>query len=119
MAGFKHLRVEQRDHVTVIHLLDSHLLDRVVLNELYEELTRFLNTFQPPHVLVSFGYVLRFGTEAVNCLLRTRKCLAAYGGELRLCDMQAGIHEIFKVLQLEGTVFSIHGSTAEALTAFA
>lgn len=119
MSPFKHLRVEQRENVTVIHLLDSHLLDRVLLNELYDELVSYINENQPSQLLLSFGYVLRFGTEAVNCMLRARRCVAAYQGELRLCDMQDGIHEIFKVLRLDGAVFNIYGSTADAITAFA
>ena len=115
MSAFVHLRVERRNNVTVVHLADSHLLDRVLLHELHDELISLIEAAQPEQVLISFGYVQRLGTEAVNTLLATRKRIGAYGGEMRLCDLHNGIHEIFKVLQLDGSVFNIHTSTADAL----
>ena len=118
MSAFVHLRVEQRNNVTVVHIADSQLLDRVLLDELHEELISLTEASQPEQVLISFGYVQRLGTEAVNTLLTTRKRIAAYGGEMRLCDLHDGIHEIFKVLQLDGSVFNIDTSTAEALATF-
>jgi anti-anti-sigma factor len=118
MSAFVHLRVERRNNVTVVHLADSHLLERVLLNELHDELVSLIEVTRPEQVLISFGYVQRLGTEAVNTLLTTRKRIGAYGGQMRLCDLHKSIHEIFKVLQLDGSVFNIYTSTAEALATF-
>ena len=118
MTPFVHIRVEQRDNVTVVHLLDSYLLDRVLLHDLHEELVRLIEESQPQHLLISFASVLRFGTEAVNTLLQARKRIATYGGETRLCDMREGIQEIFKILHLDRDIFTIFGSTADAIATF-
>ena len=117
MTPFVHLRVEQRANVTVVHLLDRSLLNRVVLDDLHEELNRLIEELQPQHLLISFAYVVRFGTEAVNTLLQARKRVAALGGELRLCDVREGIQEIFKVLHLGRDIFPIFRSTADAIGA--
>ena len=118
MNEFTHFRIDQRENVTVVQLLDSHLLDRLVINELRDELIRFIKTRSPQLMLINFDCVLRFGTEAVNLLLLAQRQVAASGGEMRLCGMHEGIQEIFKVLRLEGPVFSIFSSKDDALATF-
>lgn len=118
MNAYEHFEVAQQDGVTVIQLSDAHLLDRVCLNELCIELEGFISSNCPSPLVISFGKVTRFGTEAVNVMLLTHKQVAQYGGEVRLSDMDRGIREIFTVLRLERTVFNIVDSTANAVAAF-
>lgn len=115
---FRHFEVEPVENVVIVKLTSFELLDRLVTNELQDELVQFLEVQQPPRVVISFVQVRRCSTETINALLRGRKRVVGYGGQMSLCDMQAKIREVFRLLNLEGTVFQIHDTVADALNAF-
>lgn len=107
--------VEERDDALLIRFLDGHLLDRLLLNEVQDELAACIATHRPQVLLISFSSVRRFGSEAVNLLLKAQKAIAEYGGEVRLTDMGEDVHAVFKILRLDGDVFKIFACTDDAL----
>jgi anti-anti-sigma regulatory factor len=62
--------------------------------------------------------VAHCSTSVINGLLRAKKKLLAGGGRIKLCQLHPLIREAYRLLNLDGTVFHIHDSEAEALTAF-
>ena len=112
--SFKHFSVEQRDRVTVLHLTDMDLLDRLITNELQDELLKFIEANNPPCLIISFKEVRRCSTEIINALLRSRKRVGEYKGKTKLCNMRDEIRDVFKMLNLEGSVFDIYKTDSDA-----
>ena len=118
MSDYKRIRVEQQGDVSVIHLVDSELFDRVILNEFQEELNSFVKATQIRKMVIDFGVVRNLSSEALNALIRARDWVVGNGGQLKLCDMRDSIREIFRVTNLDGTMFDIQESMPKALDAF-
>lgn len=118
MSAYAHFEVTESEGVTVLDLADRHLLDLATINALFDEMVDFVETAQPKKLVLGFGRVVRLGTEMINAMLRVRKRVAPYGGELKICDMLPHVREIFKVMRLDGTVFEIYDTAADAVEKF-
>lgn len=115
-ATYRHFQVQRQDDVTVVHFADPP--ENQSPHKVQDELIHLVEKARPRKLAVSFRNVSRCTTDMVNALLRSRKRLAAYNGELKLCDMQPAIREVFTMLKLERTVFSIYPTLAEAIREF-
>jgi anti-anti-sigma factor len=118
MLKYGHFDVHHQKDVLVIQLVDPRLFDAMVVNELQEDLLAVIDKEKPRKVLISFEGVSHCSTAVINGLLRAKKRLMASGGQIKLCQMHPTIREAYKLLNLDGTVFHIHDTEAEALTAF-
>lgn len=118
MTGDKHFQVEQVGDVTVLRLVDPKLFETLLVNEVQDELLGFLDEQRPDKLLVDFVHVTSCSTTIINGLLRAKMRLVARHGCLKLCGMQRGVREAFSTLNLDGTVFEIHATAADAVRAF-
>jgi anti-anti-sigma factor len=116
--AYKHFEIETERGVTVVQLTDLELLDQLVTHEMQEELVRFVEEDKPKWLIVNFDGVRRCSTEIINAMLRTRKRISALGGDMRLCSMHHTIRDVFRMLNLEGNVFEIFDTLAEAKQGF-
>ena len=64
-----------------------------------------LDQRRPARVLVDFDAVTHCSTAVINGLLRAKRRLLSYGGQLGLCHMRSTVREAYRVLNLDGTVF--------------
>lgn len=118
MAEFKHFRWEKSGDVVVLHLVDTELFDRLIINELHDEVMLFLKTYKIPKLLINFGSVRSLSSETLNALLKARDWIVGNDGTIKFCDMRDSIRQVFKVTNLDGTMFHIYGSMHEAMDAF-
>jgi anti-anti-sigma regulatory factor len=118
MAEFEHFKAHQEDGVTVVHLLDPRLFDTLMVSELQDELLEYLDHTRPASVLVDFDSVSHCSTAVINGLLRAKKRLMEWGGQLKFCNMDDTIREAYRLLNLDGTVFHIYDSKSDAMAAF-
>lgn len=118
MPTYRHFNVRTVKDVLVAHLIDLRLFDTLIVNELQDELLALIDKEQPKKVLVNFDGVSHCSTAVINGLLRAKKRLMTSGGQIKLCQMHPTIREAYRLLNLDGTVFHIHDTEAEALTAF-
>ncbi len=116
---YRHVRFEQLGSVCIVTIVDSLLLDRSLISELCEEFLSLVDELRPTKLLLCFDAVSRFCTEIVTILLRVRKNLTAYGGEMALCDMCDDVREVFHILRLDHSTFKIYPSRAIAMSAIA
>ncbi len=119
MTVSKRLDVQELDDVLVLHLRDPRLADAIMVEELESQLLAIVSTYAPTKVVVNFAGVGFCSTSVINGLLRTKKRLKATGGELRLCGMKDVIREAYRILNLDGTVFTICDDVASAIRSFA
>jgi anti-anti-sigma regulatory factor len=118
MADYAHFKVLDHDGVTIVELMDENLVDRLLINELQDELVAFVENERPQKLLIDFHGVTRCSTEPINALLRARKRLAPYNGSLKLCGMSNDIRQAFRILRLDGTIFEIYDARPAALAQF-
>ena len=67
--------------------------------------------------MINFGAVTHCPSEVITGLLRARKRLTPLEGDMKICGMKDQIREVFKMMNLDGTVFHIYGTAAEAVAA--
>ncbi len=118
MSDYKHFRVEDVDGTTVLYLASAEYSDRLVINELQDEMVEFVQDAMPTRLLISFGPVIRMSSETIGALIRVRDWIVGNDNHLKLCDMHTSIRQIFKIMNLDGRMFEIHESMPQALEAF-
>lgn len=117
MADYNHFRVEIVGDISVVHLQDGEYFERLVINELQDELIEFAKTGCLPNLLISFGAVKRMSSEMLNALIRVRDWIVGNDGAMKLCDMRDSIRKVFTVTNLD-KMFEIHDSMPAAIDAF-
>ena len=117
-SKYQHLTVRRADDVLVIELIDPKLFDTTIVTQLQDELLRLVETERPSKAIVDFSRVVHCSTAVINGLLRAKKRILADGGQMRLSGMTAGIRDAYKMLNLDGTVFQIHHTLEDAVSAF-
>ena len=90
--------------VTVVRLIDPSLSDTLMAEEFENGLIKYLDKEQPPKVVVDFEGVSHCPTAVIDGLLRVRRHLLEWCGELRLCSMSRMIREAYRLLNLDGNV---------------
>ncbi len=118
MEPQKRFDVELEGGVTIVRLNDPKLHEMILISELHDELLEYVGRHEPRKLLVDFAMVTQCSSAVINSILLTRKRLAAYGGEIRLCSMHQPVRQAFRLLRLDGTLFQIDESLPEALRAF-
>ena len=118
MSSYRHFDTERLEDVLVVRLVDRRLADSMAVSELQDELLLLLERDPTKKLLVNFQEVTQCSTSVINGLLRAKKKLLADGGQIKLCRLHPLIREAYKLLNLDGTVFHIHDTEAEALAGF-
>lgn len=110
----EHFLVSQDEDITVVTPIVFDFLDQVTSFETKRELVHFAKTQKPTKVAVDFQHIQRFATDFIGMLLSFKRQLGA-GGKIALCAMQPVHREIFRVMNLDGTVFHISDTLQEAI----
>jgi len=119
VALHKYFDVEQQGPVTVMTLIGEDQADHLLVNEIQRAIVAFVEQERPHRLIVDFVNVRRFSSETINALLRARRRLVEYQGEMRLCGMRPEVREVFRLMRLDGTVFDVFEDRTEATRDFA
>jgi anti-anti-sigma factor len=117
-ADFQHLKIDRKGDAVVIILANVELYDRLMTDEVRQELITLIDAEKPLKVVISFEEVAHCSTEVINALIRARKRVLSYGGEFRLCLVRQEMRQVLRVLKLDGTIFDIHDTLNGALLSF-
>jgi anti-anti-sigma regulatory factor len=115
---FRYFSVEQRGDVTLITMTWRDFLNQLANVEMKVELMKFCQDEKPGRAVVDFDNVERFSTELIGTMLSVKKLLGE-DGAIRLCGMDDLQRDVFRLLQLDGTVFQIHDTVDDALASLA
>ncbi len=111
---FRYFNVEQRGDVTLVTMTWRDFLNQLANVELKVELMKYAREESPTRLVVNFENVDRFSTELIGTMLSVKKLLGEEGA-IRLCCMDELQRDVFRLLQLDGTVFEIHDTVDSAL----
>jgi anti-anti-sigma factor len=116
-SQLEHFRIERHGDVTVVTPTVFDFLDQVTNFEAKRELIRFAQNEKPDKVVIDFHNVQRFSTEFIGTLLSFKRQMGT-AGKITLCSLQPVHRDIFRVLNLDGTVFKIFEDVHQAVASF-
>ena len=118
MPNYQYIEVSQQNDVTVVQVLNPTVQDRLLINELGDELIDFVEREKPQKLLIGFERVAYCSSEMIGGLIRARRRVLNGGGSLKLCSLRPTVRRIFVITHVEGTVFDIYETAEEAIAAF-
>lgn len=115
MAERKHVQLTHHDGITVVHL-GSSINDRAQIHEFADELLEFIGEEQPRRLQLNFEHVKFFSSECISVIIRAQRRITEQHGRMNLCGMSKDLRKMFKICNLDGTVFKIFNSCRDATT---
>lgn len=103
--------------VVLIHPTDSEIVGANLINDISDALLDFVRQRKPTKLVISLKHVERYSSEAIGGLVRLERRVRALGGRIKLC-MNDDFRELFRVTQLDGTLFEIFDNESEAVASF-
>ncbi len=117
-VAYKHLRLEDRGEVVMVHFQSSSILDQSIIDQIGAELGEVaLEAAGNRKLLVNFQGVKFMASAMLGKLLPLNKRCKADKIKLKLCNISPNLMEVFKITNLT-KVFEICGSESDALAAF-
>ncbi len=117
MSRLKSFEVKEVGPVTLIKPVESDLVERELINILSDELLEYIEKEKPKKVVFTLKHVTRYSSEAIGGLIEMERRVSIYGGQMKL-SMDADVHELFRVTQLDGNLFDIYDTESDAVAAF-
>ncbi|MCE5324787.1 MAG: STAS domain-containing protein [Planctomycetaceae bacterium] len=112
------LSVTKEGNVTVVVLTDRKILDEVNIMQIGEQLSALAVGQGTPHMVLDFANVAHMSSSALGVLITLNKRIRERKGDLRLCNIQPAIYEIFVITRLN-EIFQICSSRQEAVDSLA
>jgi anti-sigma B factor antagonist len=118
MAGSdSRIRVKRVDSITHVEFLDRNILDEANIQMIGQEITGLVDSEPNPKLLISFSGVEHLSSAALGTLIQLNNQVRNRSGQLRLANIDPQIYEVFTITRLN-KLFSIHGTTDEAVKSF-
>ncbi len=107
------ISVEYIDGATVVAFTDDKILEDTDVRALRQSIEGVLEQAGGLHRILDFRHVKFLSSAVLGLLIRISKRVHELGGELRLCNIHAGIYEVFKITRLTN-VFDIYEDVESA-----
>ncbi len=108
------LRLSSVGDATIVELTDRRILDEVSIGEIGEQLNTLVAQAASPKLTLDFANVAHMSSSALGMLITLHKRVREKNGQLRLCNIQPAIFEVFVITRLN-EIFSICQNRQEAL----
>ncbi|MBA7682071.1 hypothetical protein ES703_90417 [subsurface metagenome] len=120
MAAIKpRISVEYAENATIVTLVDEKILEEKDIRALQESIVSVIESASGGiNLILDFCNVRFLSSAVLGLLIRISKRIYERAGQLRLCNIDPRIHEIFKITRLT-KVFDIYQdveSAAESLS---
>ena len=120
MAAIKpRISVEYAENATIVTLVDEKILEEKDIRALQESIVSVIESASGGiNLILDFCNVRFLSSAVLGLLIRISKRVYERAGQLRLCNIDPRIHEIFKITRLT-KVFDIYQdveSAAESLS---
>jgi anti-anti-sigma factor len=117
MSASRYFDISHTGDVTVLtpHLRLSDLRE---INDFQNELLDFVDHYKPTKLAVDFHEVARTSSWFIGTMLRLDRRVKSHGGQLRLCNMNRVVREVFHITALDRKGFRILNTMDEVLADF-
>ena len=114
MAEIKpRISVEYAKNATIVTLADEKILEEKDIRALQESIMSVIEQSERMNLILDFCNVRFLSSAVLGLLIRISKKIYERDGQLRLCNINPKIHEIFKITRLT-KVFDIYQDTESA-----
>ena len=107
------ISVDYSDIATIITFTDEKILDQQDIQSLQESIMSVISQSKPIRIILDFINVKFLSSSVLGLLIRVSKKIYEEDGELRLCNIDPKIYEVFKITRLT-KVFDIFTDVTSA-----
>ena len=101
------ISVRYTEKATIVTLTDEKILEENDIRAVQESIMSVIDESERMNLVVDFQNVRFLSSSVLGLLIRISKRIYERDGELRLCNINPKIHEIFKITRLT-KVFDIY-----------
>jgi len=114
MAAIKpSISVEYAGNAMIVSFTDEKILEEKDIKALQESIMSVIEQAERVNLILDFGNVRFLSSAVLGLLIRISKRIYERDGQLRLCNINPKIYEIFKITRLTKT-FDIYNDVEEA-----
>jgi anti-anti-sigma regulatory factor len=110
---------EESMQAMIVHITEPQMSGQVNAEIFRLELTQLVAGAASRNLIIDFHSVKMISSSFVSALILLKKQLDRDRVSLFLCDMPGAVREVYRTLNLEGTMFDIFDSVPSALRATA
>ena len=115
MAAIKPgISVEYAGNATIMSFTDEKILEEKDIQALQESIMSVIEQAERINLILDFGNVRFLSSAVLGLLIRISKRIYERDGQLRLCNINPKIYEIFKITRLTKT-FDIYNDIETAI----
>ncbi len=104
MAAIKpRISVEYTGNATIVSFTDEKILEERDIKALQESIMSIVEQAERINLILDFGNVRFLSSAVLGLLIRMSKRIYERDGQLRLCNINPKIYEIFKITRLTKT----------------
>jgi anti-sigma B factor antagonist len=108
------MSVSTIEGVIVVELSEQRILDEVHIARIGSEIEQLISEADSPKMVIDFVNVSNMSSSALGMLITVHKRVREASGQLRLCNIQDTIQEVFRITRLN-EIFNICSSRADAI----
>jgi anti-sigma B factor antagonist len=97
------ITVEYTGNATIIGFTDQKILEEKDIKALQESIMSVIEQSERINLILNFGNVRFLSSAVLGLLIRISKRIYERDGQLRLCNINPKIYEIFKITRLTKT----------------
>ena len=97
----KIVTVSDHNGIRVATVQANRMLDEIEIREIGRALTLLIREYPDSSLVVDFEKVSNMSSSALGMLITIHKRLIEAGGELRLCNINDSIKEVFRITRLD------------------
>ena len=97
------ISVEYAGNATIVSFADEKILEERDIKTLQESIMSVIDQAERINLVLDFGNVRFLSSAVLGLLIRISKRIYEHDGQLRLCNIDPKIFEIFKITRLTKT----------------
>ncbi len=110
------LHITKQNDVAVVRFATSRILDQSNVQQLGDELDALVEKYNLDKIVLNFENVSYMSSAVMGKLVSLLKRVQNAGGELKLCNIEDSIYEIFEIMRFD-RMFDILDTEDEAVIA--
>ena len=112
------ISIEYIENATIVTFTDEKILEEMDINALQESIMSVIEQAHRLNLILDFCKVRFLSSAVLGLLIRISKKVYERNGQLRLCNIDSRIYEIFKITRLN-KIFDIYDDVASAAASLA